>query len=135
MSENAKHSAAGVPESNLEKVLRGVAGLVHEQEAEKQLLQARCEQLEEQLQTTPLTPIIADGKQKEIIAILNVIYEAGFISGCTKAEYMKRMADALGAPGIANYTKALYNIKLTYKYDDIFTRLSEVAETEKTKND
>ena len=79
--------------------------------------------------------IVADGKQKELVAVLNVIYEAGFVTGCTKAEFMKRMADAFGAQGITNYNKALYNVKMTYKYDDIFTHLNEVAQAEKTKND
>jgi len=123
------------PESPLELFLRGMAGMVRQSENEKFQLKQHCDQLEKQNQQLPPSCIVAEGKQKELIAILNVLYEAGYATGCTKAEFMKRMADAMGAPGIANYTKALYNIKTTYKYDEIFQNLAEVAEREKTKND
>ena len=48
---------------------------------------------------------------------------------------MQRMAVACGCESIANYPKALYNIKNTYKYDEIFKNLAEVAHNEILKND
>ena len=118
----------------MELILRGFSGYAHQQEEEKQQLQLRCEQYEAQMQSLPATSIVADGKQKELIAILNAIYEAGYITG-SKKEFMQRAADALGCEGIANYNKALYNVKNTYKYDDIFKDLAEVAHGELLKND
>ena len=37
-------------------------------------------------------------------------------------------------PGIANYSQALYGVKNTYGYDDIFTELGKVAHDEILKN-
>ena len=122
------------PESPMELILRGFSGYAHQQEEEKQQLQLRCEQYEAQMQSLPATSIVAEGKQKELIAILNAIYEAGYLTG-SKKEFMQRAADALGCEGIANYNKALYNVKNTYKYDDIFKDLAEVAHGELLKND
>ena len=123
-----------VPESPLELMLRGLSGLVHQQEVEKFGLQERCAQYEAQKQALPADSIVAEGKQKELIAILNAVYEAGFVIG-SKKEFMQRMAEAFGCDSIANYPKALYNIKNTYKYDEIFKNLSEVAHSEILKND
>lgn len=123
-----------VPESPLELMLRGFSGLVRQQEVEKYDLQERCAQYEAQIQALPSGSIVAEGKQKEVIAILNAIYEAGYITG-SKKDFMQRMADACGCDGIANYTKALYNIKNTYKYDEIFQNLAETAHNEILKND
>ena len=80
------------------------------------------------------TSIVAEGKQKELIAIFNAIYELGLIT-CSKKDFMQRMADACGCDSIANYNKALYNIKNTYKYDEIFKNLADVAHQEILKND
>ena len=118
----------------MELILRGFSGFVHQQEAEKQHWQQRCAQYEAEQQTLPPACIIAEGKQKEVIAILNAIYEAGYITG-SKKDFMQSMADACGCDGIANYNKALYNIKNTYKYDDIFKDLAEVAHKELLQND
>ena len=123
-----------VPESPLELMLRGFSGLVHQQEVEKFDLQERCARYEAQAQALPADSIVADGKQKELIAILNAIYETGLVT-CSKKEFMQRMADACGCDSIANYNKALYNIKNTYKYDEIFKNLAEVAHNEILKND
>ena len=125
-----------VPESPIELVLRGVSGIVHQKETENFYLKERCSQYEQQIQALPAASnIIADGKQKEVIAILNAVYEAGLITGVSKKEFMQRMADACGCPGIANYSQALYGIKNTYKYDEIFKNLAEVAHNEILKND
>lgn len=123
-----------VPESPLELMLRGFSGLVHQQEVEKSDLRERCAQYEAQMQAFPADSIVAEGKQKELIAILNAVYEAGLVT-CSKKDFMQRMADACGCDGIANYNKALYNIKNTYKYDEIFKNLAEVAHNEILKND
>jgi hypothetical protein len=122
---------SSAPESPLEHLLCGFYGITQQQEKEKHYWQQRCEQFEAQQQSLPETPIVADGKQKEVIAIFNVIYKAGYIVGISQKEFMERIANALGCPGIANYAPALYNIKTTYKYDEIFDNLNEVAKKEK----
>ena len=136
MQETVIHIAQEqVPENPMELVLRGMSGLMRQQEVEKYQLRMQNASLEAQLQTLPSTPIIAEGKQKEIIAVLNTIYASGLITGCTKNEYMQRMATALGVPDMANnYAKHLYNIKLASKYSDIFKHLAAVAEQELTKD-
>jgi len=95
------------------------------------------EQLRQQVETKKIVPanIVAEGKQKKLIAILNAIYEDEYIEGASKKEFMQRMADALGCPGIANYSQALYGVKNTYGYDEIFTHLGQVAHDEILKND
>jgi len=129
---HTEHSSS--TESPMELILRGFSGYVHQQEAEKQHWQQRCAQYEAEQQTLPPASIVAEGKQKEVIAIFNAIYEAGYITG-SKKDFMLRMADACGCDGIANYTKALYNIKNTYKYDEIFQNLADIAHNEILKND
>ena len=124
-----------VPESPLELMLRGFSGLVHQQEVEKFDLQERCARYEAQAQALPADSVVAEGKQKKLIAILNAIYEDGYIEGVSKKEFMQRISDALGCPGLANYSQALYGVKNTYGYDDIFTRLAKVAHDEILKND
>ena len=114
--------------------MRGMVGIIQEKDVEVHQLKQECDHYKQQIQSLPQTSIIAEGKQNELIAIFNVIYEAKLISGCTKVEFMKRMGDALGVTGLAsNYAKALYNIKTTYKYDEIFSKLTEIAEIEKKK--
>lgn len=80
------------------------------------------------------TNIIAEGKQSELIAALNVLYEYGMVA-CTKKEYMQRMADALGCPSIADYSRPLNKVKQTYKYEELFDKLKETALKERDKND
>ena len=75
--------------------------------------------------------IVPDGKQKALIAIFNVIYKAGYVSGISQKEFMERVATLFGCPGMANYSQALYNIKTAYKYDEIFEGLLKVAKEEK----
>ena len=93
------------------------------------------EQLRQQIESAQIAPtnIVADGCQSDVIAIFNAIYECGLIEG-SKKDYMQRMADALGCPGIADYSKQLYKAKWTNKYSEIFRKLAEVAEREKTKD-
>ena len=76
---------------------------------------------------TPNTNIVADGKQKELIAVLNGMYDMGLVTGCTKAEYFKRMAHAYGAPALENYSAALNNVMNAAKYPEIFNTLKDVA--------
>ena len=78
--------------------------------------------------------IIADGKQKKLIAILNAIYESGYTVNCSKKEFMQKAARIFGCEAIADYSKALYNVKNTYQYDDIFSELALVAHNEITKS-
>ena len=93
-------------------------------------LQATNEQLDRMRQSLPAPAIVADGKQKELVAILSAIYDSGYFVHVTKKDFMQRMADCLGCPGIANYNQHLYNIKNTYKYDEIFDKLAKVAHDE-----
>ena len=119
------------PDSPMELVLRGLSGYVHQQEAEKQHWKQRCEEYEAAQQSLPSESIIPDGKQKELIAIFNAIYKAGYVNGISLKEFMERLANVFGCPGMANYAQALYNIKTAYKYDEIFDNLIKVAQTEK----
>ena len=134
MSENNIHiDLQNVPESPVSLLMRGMAGVIQEKDAEMYQLKHERDYYKEQTQSLPQTSIIADGKQNEMIAALNVLYEYGMVT-CSKKEFMQRMADALGVSGMAaNYAKALYNIKTTYKYDEIFEKLNEVALEEKKK--
>lgn len=120
-----------IPENPLELVLRGVSGIVHQQEVEKYRLQQQCAQYEQQLQALPATNIVAENKQKELTAIFNVIYKAGYVTGISMKDFMERAANVFGCPGMAKYASALYNVKTTYKYEDIFDNLRQVAQQEK----
>ena len=125
--------------------MRDIMGSVHDRfqvcAAEKASIKLELEQTKNELgnMRNPLPPpcAVAEGKQKEAVALLNALYESGIINreNVTKKEFMQHMADALGCPGMADYSRALNTIKQTYKYDDIFDNLSQVAQKEKTKND
>lgn len=93
------------------------------------------EQLRQQVESAQIAPsnMVAEGCQSDIIAILNAMYECGLIKG-SKTEFMQRIANALGCPGIADYSKQLYKAKWTNKYSEIFRKLGEAAEREKTKD-
>jgi len=124
-----------VPENPMELVLRGMSGILRQQELEMHHLRKQNASLEQQLSTPANTSVIAEGKQKEMIAVLNTLYASGLITNCTKSEFMQRMALALGVPDMANnYAKHLYNIKLASKYSDIFKHLAQVAQQELTKD-
>ena len=98
MAEPLIHTdLTSVPNSPLELLFHSIAGLVHEKETEKQQLHERCVYLEQQIQNLPQTCIVAEGKQKKLLAILNAIYEGGYIAGCNKKEFMQRMATAVTA--------------------------------------
>ena len=114
----------------LGEVLTGVQEKYVQCAEEKQQAQQQLES-----QNLPETNIVADGKQNELIAVLNTIYESGMVTG-SKKEFAERMGKALGCPQLAaNYSAQLHKIKMTYKYDAIFENLAKVAEREKTKND
>ena len=124
-------NSASPQEAPMELILRGFCGYIHQQEAEKQLLKQRCDEYEAAQQSLPAASVVPDGKQKELIAILNAIFKAGYVSGISQKEFMERMSNAFGCPGMANYASALYNIKITYKYDEVFDKFLEVAQKEK----
>ena len=122
--------------SPVELLLKGMVGITQEKDQEIYTLKQKCNELEKMAQCNllPTKSIVSDGKQNELVAIFNVLYESGMVSNCTKSEFIKRIADAFGAPGMAaNFSKALYNIKLTYKYDEIFEKFNEAAQVEKKK--
>lgn len=118
-------------ESAMELILRGFSDFVHQQEAEKQHWKQRCEEYEAAQQSLPSVSVVAEGKQRALTAIFNVIYKAGYVVGISQKEFMERMANVLGCPSMANYSQALYNIKTTYKYDEIFDGLNQIAQQEK----
>ncbi len=133
MIEQKSHiSPQEVPESPVSLLMRGMAGVMREKDAELYQMQEKCSRLEAEAEAMAIEPtcVVADGKQKKLIAILNAIYGSGYIVNCSKKEFMQRMATALGCPGIADYNKALYNVKNTYQYEEIFTDLSQVAHNE-----
>lgn len=137
MFEAENHINSSSPEDHpVSLILRGMDGVLRQEQTRIHQLEQECSLYRQQAESfaLPQPSVVAEGKQNELIAVLNVLYEAGLIANCTKAEFMKRIADALGATAMANnYAKALYNIKLTYKYDEIFSKLNEVAQTEKKK--
>ena len=135
MSEKNIHiDPQNVPESPVSLLMRGMAGVIQEKDAEMYQLRQEREYYKEQAQELPQTCIVAEGKQGEIIAALNVLYEAGLVAS-TKKEYMQRMADALGCPSIADYSRPLNKIKQAYKYEEFFDKLKETALKERDKND
>lgn len=85
-------------------------------------------------QKLPVTNVIADGMQGEVIAILNAMYARGMVT-CSKKDWMERMANAMGCPPIADYSRPLNKIKQTYKYESIFDELKSSAIEERDKND
>lgn len=110
------------------EVLTGVREKFVQCAEEKQQAQQQLE-----AQSLPVSNIVAEGMQNELIAIFNAMHARGMVT-CSKKEFIERMANALGCPQMAaNYAKALYNIKLTYKYDEIFEKLGEAAQEEKKK--
>jgi len=72
--------------------------------------------------------IVAQNKQNEWIAVLYVLCEKGFVTGCTKKEFMQRMAKALGCPGIADYNRHLYIFKGTEKFGNILDEIKEIIQ-------
>lgn len=125
------------PDAEFVQLLGGLSGVFSGIQAQYAQCAEEKEQYRQQvsaLQTVP-SNIVAANKQKKLIAILNAIFACEYIDGVSKKEFMQRMANALGCPGIADYNKALYNVKNTYGYDDIFTELSDAAHRELTKND
>lgn len=75
------------------------------------------------------TNIVADQKRKELIAVLNAIYESGMIDkdNVTKAEFFKRQAIAYGDPQLADYARQLSQIMNSSKYEDIFNQVSSAG--------
>ena len=111
--------------------MRGLGGLVEEKDQELFRTRQERDYYKDQQNQLPQASVVADGMQNEFIAIFNAMYARGMVT-CSKKEFMERMANALGCPQMAaNYAKALYNIKLTYKYDEIFEKLSATAQEEK----
>ena len=110
-------------------VLKGVQEKYIQLAQEKQQYKAQAETSNKEA-----TNIVAEGKQSELIAALNALYEYGMVA-CTKKEFMQRMADALGCPSIADYSRPLNKIKQAYKYEELFDKLKETALKERDKND
>ena len=85
-------------------------------------------------QSLPVTNIVAEGMQNEFVALFNAMYARGMVS-CSKKEFMERMANALGCPPLADYSRQLNKIKQAYKYESIFDELKNAAIQERDKND
>ena len=122
------------PESSLGLFLRGLSGLAEEKDREMYRMQQELDYYKDQQNQLPQTSVVAEGMQNELIAIFNAMHARGMVT-CSKKEFMERMANALGLPGIADYSRQLNKIKQTYKYPDIFDKLKETAIQERDKND
>lgn len=81
--------------------------------------------------------IVTSGSRKELIAILNAIYESGLINNkqITKAEFFQRASILFGDSGMKDYATALSQVILAYKYDDIFHNLTQTAQQYREKSD
>ena len=112
----------------VEQIMNGATSIFNQSIKEKEQYRKLIE-----MHSIAPTCIVAEGCQSDIIVVLNTMFEAGFITG-NKKDFMQRIADALGCPGIADYSKQLYKAKWTNKYSEIFTKLAEVAEQEKLKD-
>lgn len=117
------------------RMLHGVGEIITGIEAQYAQCAEEKQQYKIQLASAHEEPenIVSDGKQNELLAILNAIYAAGMIKG-SKKDFMQRMAKALGCSKLSDYNAQLHKIKLTYKYEDIFTNLCEIAQQEKVKD-
>ena len=67
-------SPSSVPESPVQLLMRGMTGLMREKEVEVYQLQQERDFYREQTKELPQKAILAEGKQNELIAILNVLY-------------------------------------------------------------
>ena len=95
------------------------------------------QQAQQQLaaQSLPVSNVVADGKQNEILAILNAMHVRGLVT-CSKKELIERVANAMGCPQLANnYNGQLYKVKQTYKYGTIFDDLKNSAMQDRDKDD
>lgn len=115
------------------QTMNGINTLYAALEAENRELKAQLRALQQEQPN-----IVAMNKQNEWIAVLYVLCEKGFVTGCTKKEFMQRMSKALGCPGIADYNKHLYIFKGTEKYgvllDDIKDIIQEVNNNDKNNS-
>ena len=104
------------------------------------MMYGRCveekEQYRQQAEANHIEPsnVVAEGMQGELIAIANALHARGMFT-CSKKELMERLGQALGCPGLADYSRPLNKIKQANKYEDIFDNLREVAIQERDKND
>lgn len=125
------------PRSTVEYLSIGYAVHIHQLECEIQQLRQRLAEYEEKEKAAEALPqknVVAENMQGELIAILNAMYAKGMF-GCSKKELMERMGNGMGCPGIADYSRSLNKIKQTYKYEEIFKKLQDIAIQERDKND
>lgn len=95
--------------------------------AQEQQYESRIATLQQSIPSN--TNIVADQKRKELIAVINAIYESGLIvkDNVTKAEFFKRQAIAYGDPQLADYARQLSQIMNSSKYEDIFDQVSSAG--------
>jgi small-conductance mechanosensitive channel len=115
----------------LSQMSQGIAEYMRQLEAENNELRARLQESQQ-----PPPNIVAPNKQNEWIAILSTLYDDKMIvDTCSKKDFMQRMADALGSPGIANYSAQLHKIKATYKYDTLLENVDKMKQKQTIKED
>lgn len=116
-------------DAGVARILDGIVQVAEGMRSEYTRCAAEKNQYQMQLATlqAPNENIIAEGKQKELIAILDVLYESGYVT-CPKNEFMSRMSKAFGAERLEDYTAQLSNIKAANKYPGIFNSLCETAD-------
>lgn len=75
------------------------------------------------------TNIIATGKRKEMVALLNALYESSVIDkeNISKADFFARAAIMMGDPGLKDYATSLSQEVQTNKYDNIFDDFKKTA--------
>ena len=135
MNETLLHmDSTSVPESPVTQLFRSVAGMMQERDVEVYQLKQERDYYKDQQKELPQVSIVAEGVQTEFIAIANAMYARGMVK-CSKKEFMQRLADALGCPAVADYSRPLNKVKQTYKYQEIFDDLKKVAIEERDKND
>lgn len=79
---------------------------------------------------------LLSGKRKEIIAVLNAMYEMFCDkSVCSKQEFFTQQAKAWGDDGLRAYSIQLTHIQQTQKYESVFEDLMQTALTYREKCD
>ena len=111
------------------QMTNGIHRYCAELEAENRELKAQLDALKQKQPN-----IVAANKQNEWIAVLYVMCEKKMVTGCTTKEFMHRMADALGCPGIEDYSRHLYIFKGTEKYGNILDMIKEIEQEVNNNN-
>ena len=137
MPSSLAHIDALAPkDAAVARILNGVSELLTGVQEKFVDCAAEKEQYRQKTETpaVEIANVVADGMQGELIALANAMHARGMFT-CSKKELMERLGNALGCPGLADYSRPLNKIKQTYKYEEIFDELRDAAIQERDKND